>query len=82
MGFNHQHAGSASVEAFVNGMFESEARHLDAFISFRQDTGLTVPLQEKRWADFARGYNGEGFAENHYDVKLKAAYDKYLAQGQ
>jgi N-acetylmuramidase len=82
MGFNHQHAGFASVETFVNAMFESEARHLDAFISFVQDIGLTAHLREKRWADFARGYNGEGFAENQYDVKLKAAYDKYLAQGQ
>jgi len=82
MGFNHQHAGFASVETFVNAMFESEARHLDAFISFLQATGLTAALREKRWADFARGYNGEGFAENQYDVKLKAAYDKYRKQEQ
>jgi peptidoglycan hydrolase-like protein with peptidoglycan-binding domain len=82
MGFNHQNASFASVETFVNAMFESEGRHLDAFISFVQATGLTAPLREKRWADFARGYNGEGFAANQYDVKLKAAYDKYLAQGQ
>jgi hypothetical protein len=39
-------------------------------------------LREKRWADFARGYNGERFAENQYDVKLKAAYDKYCKQEQ
>jgi peptidoglycan hydrolase-like protein with peptidoglycan-binding domain len=82
MGFNHQNAGFASVETFVNAMFESEARHLDAFISFLQATGLTAALREKRWADFARGYNGEGFAENQYDVKLKAAYDKYRKQEQ
>jgi peptidoglycan hydrolase-like protein with peptidoglycan-binding domain len=82
IGFNHQNASFASVETFVNAMFESEGRHLDAFISFVQATGLTAPLREKRWADFARGYNGEGFAENQYDVKLKAAYDKYRKQEQ
>jgi N-acetylmuramidase len=82
MGFNHQNAGFASVETFVNAMFESEGRHLDAFISFLEATGLTAALREKRWADFARGYNGKGFAANQYDVKLKAAYDKYRPQGQ
>jgi hypothetical protein len=82
MGFNHQNAGFASVETFVNAMFESESRQLDAFISFLQASGLATPLREKRWADFARGYNGAGFAANQYDVKLKAAYDKYRRQAQ
>jgi peptidoglycan hydrolase-like protein with peptidoglycan-binding domain len=82
MGFNHQNAGFASVETFVTAMFESESRHLDAFVSFLQATGLTMPLREKRWADFARGYNGAGFAANQYDVKLKAAYDKYRQEEQ
>jgi N-acetylmuramidase len=82
MGFNHQKAGFTSVETFVNAMFESESRHLDAFISFLQATGLADPLREKRWADFARGYNGAGYAANQYDVKLKAAYDKYRRQEQ
>ena len=80
MGFNYQNAGFVSVETFINAMFESEARHLDAFISFLQATGLATPLREQRWADFARGYNGEGFAANQYDVKLKAAYEKYRQQ--
>jgi peptidoglycan hydrolase-like protein with peptidoglycan-binding domain len=82
MGFNYRNAGFASVETFVNAMFESEGRQLDAFTSFLQATGLAAPLREKRWADFARGYNGEGFAANQYDVKLKAAYDKYREQEQ
>jgi N-acetylmuramidase len=82
MGFNHQHAGFSSVEAFVDAMFESESRHLDAFISFLQATGLAAPLREQCWADLARGYNGAGFAANQYDVKLKAAYDKYRRQEQ
>lgn len=82
MGFNYQHAGFSSVETFVNAMFESESRHLDAFISFLQATGLATPLREQRWADFARGYNGAGFAANQYDVKLKAACDKYRGQEQ
>jgi peptidoglycan hydrolase-like protein with peptidoglycan-binding domain len=82
MGFNHQKAGFTSVETFVNAMCESESWHLDAFVTFLQATGLAEPLREKRWADFARGYNGAGFAANQYDVKLEAAYDKYRRQEQ
>jgi N-acetylmuramoyl-L-alanine amidase len=29
------------------------------------------------WATFAYGYNGSGYKENKYDVKLKAAYQKH-----
>lgn len=77
MGFNHQSAGFDSVDAFVEAMFESEGRHLEAFINFLQSHNLDAPLREKRWADFARGYNGENYAANKYDVKLEDAYEKY-----
>jgi hypothetical protein len=30
----------------------------------------------KDWAKFARGYNGPGYAQNAYDVKLAQAYEK------
>ncbi|WPP53523.1 N-acetylmuramidase domain-containing protein [Catalinimonas niigatensis] len=29
------------------------------------------------WATFAYGYNGRGYKENKYDIRLKAAYEKY-----
>lgn len=29
------------------------------------------------WATFAYGYNGRGYKENKYDIKLQAAYEKY-----
>jgi hypothetical protein len=77
MGFNYQSAGFSSVDAFVEAMFESEARHLEAFTSFLRSHSLDAPLREKSWEDFARGYNGENYAANQYDVKLKAAYKKY-----
>lgn len=32
------------------------------------------------WATFAYGYNGRGYKENKYDVRLKAAYEKYVIQ--
>lgn len=77
MGFNHRSAGFANVETFVAAMYQSEGRQLDAFIAFLQSTRLDAPLRERRWADFARGYNGAGYAANHYDTNLAAAYARY-----
>ena len=68
MGSHYQRCGFPSVEAFVEAMFESEARHMDAFVSFLQSSKLDVPLRAKRWTVFARGYNGAGYATNKYDI--------------
>ena len=81
MGFHAQRCGFPSVEAYVEAMFASEARHLDAFVGFLQSSKLDVSLRAKRWAAFAKGYNGAGYAANKYDVKLEAAYQKYRRQG-
>ena len=82
MGFNHQSVGFPSVDAFVEAMFESEGRQLDAFVSFLQHGHLDTLLRDRRWADFARKYNGEGYAANQYDVKLAAAYERHRQQPQ
>jgi len=77
MGFNHKAAGFESVEEFVNAMNRSEREHLTAFVKFLEAKKLTAALREKRWEDFARGYNGAGFKANRYDEKLAAAYRKH-----
>lgn len=46
-------------------------------MTFLQNSKLVAALREKRWADFARGYNGPGYTANQYDVKLKEAYEKF-----
>jgi hypothetical protein len=79
MGFNYALAGFPSVYTFVDAMRESEARHLEAFVSFIEASGLADELREKRWKDFARLYNGPGYAANRYDIKLSAAYQANLA---
>lgn len=33
------------------------------------------------WESFAFGYNGSGYKVNKYDVKMKAAYEKFKADG-
>ena len=76
MGRNYQAAGFASVEDLVAAMMKSEKNQLEAFVSFvKSDSKLLGALKKKSWADFARGYNGAGYAKNEYDTKLKTAYE-------
>lgn len=77
MGFNHRNAGYGTIDRFVSAMYESEGAHLDAFVSLLKKNRWDTALREKRWADFAKCYNGPAYAENKYDVKLKAAHDRF-----
>ena len=74
MGFNHAPAGFDSLQSFITAMYQSEGRQLKAFVSFIQHEGMAVFLRDRRWADFARRYNGANFAINNYDINLAAAY--------
>lgn len=79
MGFNFALCGFTSVEAFYEAMQQTEWDHLNAFIQYIEQVGLKDELQERRWADFARKYNGPGYQKNQYDVKMAAAYKKFKA---
>lgn len=82
MGFNWQACGFESLAEFVAAMGESEARHLEAFCRFiAADPPLHKALREKKWAAFAKRYNGPGYKANAYDVKLAAAYDAQVGTG-
>ncbi len=80
MGFNHARAGFKTVQQFVNAMCKDENAQLDAFTQFIINSGLGDELRDKRWADFARLYNGPDFAVNKYDQKLANAYAKLKAK--
>ena len=77
MGFNHKAAGYATVDSFVQAMYRSEGEQLASFVRLLQHQGLAAALRNKEWATFAMRYNGKSYAANHYDQKLKAAYEKY-----
>lgn len=79
MGFNHQKAGYASVQAFVDAMRTDEAEQLMAFIRFILGEGLGGYLKAKEWKQFAEKYNGPDYVENRYDVLLAQAYEAYDA---
>ncbi len=77
MGGNYRAAGYTNVEEFVEDMHESEGKQLIAMVSFIRSQGLDRALRALDWASFARGYNGESYAVNRYDVRLAEAYAYY-----
>ncbi|MFM2480570.1 N-acetylmuramidase family protein [Celerinatantimonas sp. YJH-8] len=80
MGFNYELAGYEDVFSFVRDMFVSEANHLKAFTHFiDSNTAMKEALAQCDWATFAKHYNGPDYAQNHYDEKLKNAYEHHSA---
>lgn len=77
LGTNFRAAGQPTIQAFVEAMKSGAPAHLDLFCRFIQENKLGPALQKRAWADFARSYNGPGYAENKYDTKLAAAYAKW-----
>lgn len=77
MGFHYDLLGYPNVDTYVAHMYTHERAHLEAFGSFCLANNLIRHLQSKNWTAFARGYNGPGFAQNKYDIKLEKAYQKY-----
>lgn len=77
MGFHWKSLGYESLQVFINDMYESEAKQLEAMIRFIKTNGLLVHLKNKDWVRFARGYNGSEYAKNKYHIKLASAYNKY-----
>lgn len=85
MGFHWRTCGYLDAEDFATAMALGEVAHLDAFCSLIEaDPALHKALKARKWADFAKGYNGPAYKENLYDTKLARAYERYrdLHQGQ
>lgn len=74
LGINCKMVGYSDVEEFVAAQVQSEAEHLSAFVNFVISKKLDDELRDRRWADFAKTYNGPGYKQNHYDTKMAEAY--------
>lgn len=78
MGYHWQTLGYVNIRQFVAAMSDSEAGQLDAFVRFIEaDPALHKALKAKKWADFARGYNGPAYKANLYDIKLARAFERF-----
>lgn len=80
LGNNYKACGFDSASKFAGSMATGESEQLKAFCNFViADPPLHQALKEKRWADFARKYNGPAYAQNRYDQKLAEAYTRNQA---
>ena len=78
MGFHWKRLGYASVQAFVAAMTAGESQQLDAFTRFIEtDPALHKALKARKWAEFAKLYNGPDYLRNLYDTKLQRAYERH-----
>lgn len=77
MGMNWESLGYPSLQDFINDMYESEGKQLEAMCRFIKVNGLVDEMQRKDWVTFARVYNGADYRKNQYDIKLAKAYAKF-----
>ncbi|UEB94181.1 N-acetylmuramidase family protein [Pseudomonas sp. HN2] len=78
MGFHWQRLGYNSVQEFVAAMSAGESQQFDAFVRFIEtDPVLHKTLKGRKWAEFAKLYNGPDYQRNLYDIKLQRAYERH-----
>lgn len=78
MGYHAERLGYTGVDEFVSRMEKDEAEQFEAFVRFIEaDPALHKALKGKKWAQFAKAYNGPAYAQNLYDVKLERAYERH-----
>ncbi len=77
MGYHWESLGYPSLQSFINDMYHSEERQLEAMMRYIKANNLVDELKRCDWAGFARGYNGPKYKKNNYDEKLRQAYGKY-----
>lgn len=78
MGFHWQLVGCKSPADFYQQMLSGEDAQLDILVRFIQSQpGMQKALKARKWADFARLYNGTAYRENKYDTKLQDAFEQF-----
>ena len=77
MGYHWKALGYPSLQAFINAMYKDEAEQLDAMCRYIKINNLVNVLKNKDWKAFAKGYNGQSYSKNSYDIKLADAYEKW-----
>lgn len=80
MGYHAAKLGYASVQEFVDQMYIHERNQLETFGRYITVFGCITHLRAKNWAAFAKCYNGAGYAQNKYDIKMANAYQKFINQ--
>lgn len=67
----------ASVDALVADARSGALAQLRLMALYIKKAGLADALRKHDWVAFARGYNGPGYAANHYDSRLARAFARH-----
>lgn len=79
MGFLAEELGFTDSIQMVETMIATGlAGQVDCMVREIVRKNLVTALNRKDWPHVARVYNGSGYAANKYDVKLKAAHEKWV----
>jgi len=73
MGFNYELAGCETVEDMVVEAFSGEPAQFMHMMNYIDKKDLLPALRRGDWREFARGYNGPGYAQNNYHTRLAGA---------
>src|SRR5262245_30302431 len=79
MGFLAEGQGFRNATAMVNAMIAGGVpAQVECMVREIKSRKLDAALNRHDWTSFARSYNGPGYAQNQYDVKMAAAYGKWM----
>lgn len=77
MGFLAREIGFKSAVELVEHQTGSIAGQIDCMVRELKHANIVKFLNAHNWAETARRYNGAGYAQNHYDIKLRDAWTRW-----
>jgi N-acetylmuramidase/Putative peptidoglycan binding domain len=84
MGFNAERLKYVNATAMVAELSQGVAQQIDGLVREIRSSHLDKFLKAKDFVSFARGYNGAGYKQNTYDVRMRnadAQWERRLASG-
>jgi N-acetylmuramidase/Putative peptidoglycan binding domain len=73
MGFNAERLHYENATSMVAELSKGIAEQIEAMVREIKSSKLDKHLKAKDFASFARGYNGAGYKQNNYDVRMRNA---------
>src|SRR3990167_111908 len=81
LGANAESLGYSSANNMVNELQAGGiVAQVESMLRFIKKNHLQPYLNLHDWASFALKYNGPGYAQNRYDVRMAAAYQKWVVK--
>lgn len=81
MGVHWRKLGYASAEALMKAAKSGVAGQVELMSRYIEKFGLKDELRGKKWAAFAKAYNGRAYKANRYDTKMAEAYRRWVKAG-